>query len=242
MTTEPDEHIVHDLAQKVADIALHDAVHVDQWISAVVNAELSNECKLTRVKYHTAVERRMSVVKPAWLDERPAPAQPPANNDEREAVEAVRDWIADLDGEAVVEFKVHKLRAVLDQLQRLEQALVEPDSLAKATLVQGVKPWTSIDDVPTADLTPEESASFDASLSSLREDPQADEIERLRAEVRRLDQEREAADGFVAVLVDTAGAQHEVDEIRCQACRAYMGGPLKSPTTLAARDGRESDR
>lgn len=55
----------------------------------------------------------------------------------------------------------------------------------------------------------------------------------LAERVAELEGEREAAAGFVAIWHDTALVQHDIDEIRCQACRAYMCGPLKSTTTLA---------
>jgi len=72
VTDASDARIVREIAQKVADIALHDAVHVDQWISAVINSELGDECKLTRVRYHTAVAHRLAVVKPSWPAEQAA--------------------------------------------------------------------------------------------------------------------------------------------------------------------------
>lgn len=60
--------------------------------------------------------------------------------------------------------------------------------------------------------------------------------EELRAEVRRLEQERAATAGFVAIWHDTALVQHEVDEIRCQACLAYMAGPLPLPQPVTLAD------
>lgn len=61
------------------------------------------------------------------------------------------------------------------------------------------------------------------------------ERDALAARVAELEAEREATAGFVAIWHDTALVQHEVDEIRCQACRSYMAGPLPlpSPVTLA---------
>jgi hypothetical protein len=66
---EPEQEIVREIAQQVANIALHDAVHVDQWIGAVISDKLGNECSQVKVKYHTAVARWMAVVKPSWPDE-----------------------------------------------------------------------------------------------------------------------------------------------------------------------------
>lgn len=71
MLTNPDPATVREIAQEVANIALHDAVHVDQWISAVVNSRFGNECSSFRAPLHTAVARRMAVVKPSWPDEPP---------------------------------------------------------------------------------------------------------------------------------------------------------------------------
>lgn len=71
MLTNPDPATVREIAQEVANIALHDAVHVDQWISAVVNSRFGNECSSFRAPLHTAVARRMAVVKPSWPDELP---------------------------------------------------------------------------------------------------------------------------------------------------------------------------
>jgi hypothetical protein len=64
----PNEQLVHDVAQKVAVRALHDSVNVDQWITAVVNSAFgdSNGSLEERRAYHTAVARRMAVVKPSW--------------------------------------------------------------------------------------------------------------------------------------------------------------------------------
>lgn len=69
--TEPDPQTVNELAQEVANIALHDAVHVDQWIGAVVNSRFGNECSQVRAPLHAAVARRMAVVKLSWPDEQP---------------------------------------------------------------------------------------------------------------------------------------------------------------------------
>lgn len=71
MTTTPDPKTVREIAQEVANLALHDAVHVDQWISAVVNGRFGNECSSFRAPLHAAVARRMAVVKPSWPDEQP---------------------------------------------------------------------------------------------------------------------------------------------------------------------------
>lgn len=43
----------------------------------------------------------------------------------------VRGWIADLDDDAQVQFKVRKLRAVLEQLRRLERERAEAPDLRK---------------------------------------------------------------------------------------------------------------
>lgn len=85
MTTTPDPQVVHDLAQEVADIALHDAVHVDQWITAVVNNRFGNECSQFRAPLHAAVARRMAAVKPTW------PADQPQDDADVRAVAAMSD-------------------------------------------------------------------------------------------------------------------------------------------------------
>lgn len=76
----PDPQTVREIAQEVANIALHDAVHVDQWITAVIDGKFGNECKLLRSALHTAVARRMAVVKPSWPAEQPQDAQPERDN------------------------------------------------------------------------------------------------------------------------------------------------------------------
>lgn len=69
MTTTPDSTTVNELAAEVANLALRDAVHVDQWIGAVVNDRFGNECSQVRAPLHAAVARRMAGVEPAWPDE-----------------------------------------------------------------------------------------------------------------------------------------------------------------------------
>ncbi|NUQ98290.1 MAG: hypothetical protein HOY79_17660 [Streptomyces sp.] len=75
MSDKPDAQTVREIAEEVANIALHDSVHVDQWISAVVNSRFGNECSQFRAPLHTAVARRMATVKPSWPDEQPAAEQ-----------------------------------------------------------------------------------------------------------------------------------------------------------------------
>jgi chorismate mutase len=65
----PDPQAVREIAAKVANIALHDAVHVDQWISAVIGSDFGNECSQVRAPLHAAVARRMATVRPSWPDE-----------------------------------------------------------------------------------------------------------------------------------------------------------------------------
>jgi len=127
----PEQEIVREIAQQVADIALHDAVHVDQWISAVISDRLGNECSQFKVKYHIAVARRMAVVKPSWPDEQqPTEAtggeQAQDGAAGREAVEMIRAYVngARFD-EELIELEAQTLRAALAEHDALAARVAE---------------------------------------------------------------------------------------------------------------------
>lgn len=61
-----DEQLVHDLARKVALIAVHDTTHTDQWIASVVGSAFGDGDPDARIEYHAAVARRLATVDVAW--------------------------------------------------------------------------------------------------------------------------------------------------------------------------------
>lgn len=140
-TATTDQQTVNVLAQQVADRALHDNTHLDQWITDVL-VELVGEGYLEeRVAYHTAVTHRLAAVKAVWPDEQARDerdAQLAEVTAELESANANAAEIADQRAEYREE--IMRLRAQVRELKAAQDAR-DGNVRAVAEVLVRLKAW-----------------------------------------------------------------------------------------------------